>query len=668
MIFNPPQNISGQFTVASTSSINNPRYSLIFDESTTNLIPNPSFEVNTTGWSAFGANASILRVTTQKSSGDASLQIAITPAATLQGATSDAISITAGLNYVFSIDVKGNVGGENILLKADFDSGTDVVGGAYVLSTSFNRLRLSFTAPVGSTTVQLQLLTSGVQEVTWFCDAAQLEQRSSMTSYCDGSMGMGYSWSGTPHNSTSSRVAGFKFLAPLNSNTTSRWGIKPDGTIGISKLIFRADETPGITFSEDSPFIFQGNVNAFSVIGSQNTVLKTINDGNGPSLWVKSASTTDIGMVLEIPNMTSGIGFGIAAPSDLSTFTGEYFSFVTKAGLRQYQLSKTRFAIGGVNDSLQKYILLYGGGGYTTALQSDFTGTVSVSAASAIVTGSGTTFTTQYKIDDTIVIDTGATKVKRRVISIASNTSLTTHANYTAPLSGVTHTQPVTQYAPAGIMIESSKGDHANLTQGDYQNFLWFNSADRPKFIRSSAVNTTVLPTADTDGLYITHELNRVSAQTVIASTAVETAAYSVTIPANRLGSRGQLRLKVFGRFLYNNNAANTIRLRVKYGSTTMIDSTALVVSGGVSATRRAFEWETHLTNVNATNSQKAYTRLMGGQDTTAFNSATDIRWSGYGTAAVDSQVDQTLALTVEWGTSSANNSFEVEFAILEAV
>jgi hypothetical protein len=324
--------------------------------------------------------------------------------------------------------------------------------------------------------------------------------------------------------------------------------------------------------------------------------------------------------------------------------------------------------MGGANDVLQKYTEGYGGGKYTTALQGNFTGTCTVGIGSPNVTGVGTTFLTQYKIDDTIVLDTATTKVMRRVTQIVSDTSIVTHANYTAVLTATTHTQPVTQYKPYGIMLESAGGDHVNLAQGDYQNFVWFDSADRPKILRSSAYNSTVLPSADTDGEYFTHVLNRTSTQVLVANTVTETIFYTATVPANRLGLSGSLRLRLNGRILYNNGSANTLNLRVKYGASTLIASGALAIPGGLSAVRRAYVLEVYLMNNGATNSQKCMARMTGDTDTTTFDGSDQFSWHAYGTSATLSDADAVFSCTAQWGTASTNNSFEVEFATLELV
>jgi len=76
------------------------------------------------------------------------------------------------------------------------------------------------------------------------------------------------------------------------------------------------------------------------------------------------------------------------------------------------------------------------------------TGTVAVTNGAATLTGTGTAFTTELKVGNTVVI----ASVEYRVIAIASNTAATLHKNYASgTASGLTITaneQP--SYLPDG--------------------------------------------------------------------------------------------------------------------------------------------------------------------------------------------------------------------------
>jgi hypothetical protein len=57
-----------------------------------------------------------------------------------------------------------------------------------------------------ATFVVARVTTPITNAVTFWADAAQLEQKSYATSYCDGSLGTGYTWAGTAHASASTRA------------------------------------------------------------------------------------------------------------------------------------------------------------------------------------------------------------------------------------------------------------------------------------------------------------------------------------------------------------------------------------------------------------------------------------------------------------------------------
>jgi hypothetical protein len=48
---------------------------------------------------------------------------------------------------------------------------------------------------------------------TYYVDALQVEEKGYATTYCDGSLGVGYSWSGTAHASTSTRLDSYLDLS-----------------------------------------------------------------------------------------------------------------------------------------------------------------------------------------------------------------------------------------------------------------------------------------------------------------------------------------------------------------------------------------------------------------------------------------------------------------------
>jgi hypothetical protein len=186
-------------------------YSLVHDRAVTNLAPNPSFEVDTTGWTTFGANGGIARSTADAYTGSACLNITSTGGFSM-GGQSTAISISSNTRYIISLYAKNNASGtEGFSLRASGDvSGNSAAASGLADEDDWGRLQLIWTSGASDTTVQIQVYAaSGVAD--FFIDAVMLEEKTTgefASRYVDGDQGLGYAWTGTPHNSTSTRVSG----------------------------------------------------------------------------------------------------------------------------------------------------------------------------------------------------------------------------------------------------------------------------------------------------------------------------------------------------------------------------------------------------------------------------------------------------------------------------
>ncbi len=177
--------------------------------STTNLVVNPSFEVNITdGWTQYqgGTGAVWASDATKYSSGVKSLKItAGTAVAAVRGGT---IALAAG---------------ETLTIQARVWCATAAKAGIvlYDISNSirrdeqFNRKTSQWETVTatwhnttgGSINVRVDLENVGNDStlVAYF-DAVQAEKKTWPSAYCDGSLGTGYAWTGTANNSTSTRV------------------------------------------------------------------------------------------------------------------------------------------------------------------------------------------------------------------------------------------------------------------------------------------------------------------------------------------------------------------------------------------------------------------------------------------------------------------------------
>ena len=156
-----------------------------------------------------------------------------------------------------------------------------------------------------------------------------------------------------------------------------------------------------------------------------------------------------------------------------------------------------------------------------------------------------------------------------------------------------------------------------------------------------------------------------------VVSTVAETTLYSVTVPGNAMGANGSVEMFLMGDYLHNNVAGDTLRFRFKFGGVTWYSS---ITDFGTSlgANRQPWKLELAMMNVGATNVQRGYgTVQYFSANVTAptigiGNVTVDtFQPLGMGSAAgtVDTTVNQTLLVSVEWSASSANNSFARRWA-----
>lgn len=176
---------------------------------TTNLLVNPSFETNITdGWSQYqaGASAAWAQDSSKYSKGVKSAKItAGTALSMLRGA-----NITLSPGEPLSVQT---MCWTNTLAMASlviYDVGNSVVLKelANRKTSTWEQLACTYiNTSAASMTVRVELRNNAVDSamIVYF-DGVQAEKIAWPTAYCDGTLGTGYAWSGTAHNSTSTRV------------------------------------------------------------------------------------------------------------------------------------------------------------------------------------------------------------------------------------------------------------------------------------------------------------------------------------------------------------------------------------------------------------------------------------------------------------------------------
>lgn len=163
--------------------------------------------------------------------------------------------------------------------------------------------------------------------------------------------------------------------------------------------------------------------------------------------------------------------------------------------------------------------------------------------------------------------------------------------------------------------------------------------------------------------------LNADLTQVDVVSSTNEESLYSYTIPANTLGATGGFRLTLGGDLL-NNAGGATLRIRVKLGATTALDTGAITYV--VDAAR--YKWQLHLICTNSAVAAQKWSALFGGiftGQTFAFGRSDAnavMSGAGYNSSAEDTTTDLVLDVTALWSASSASLSMRKEMAVLERI
>jgi hypothetical protein len=162
-----------------------------------NLIVNPSFKTDTTGWSATGSST-IARITSDYWYGSSCLEVTKAAASNSGVITASRILVTAGQSYALGAYVKVPAGEETGTLSADVVWYNSATAGT-VISTSNSiqlevfggddwvRLTGVFTAPVGALSALVRIVqpAAGTVAKKFLVDAVLLEQSSYLNEYVD---------------------------------------------------------------------------------------------------------------------------------------------------------------------------------------------------------------------------------------------------------------------------------------------------------------------------------------------------------------------------------------------------------------------------------------------------------------------------------------------------
>jgi hypothetical protein len=134
-----------------------------------------------------------------------------------------------------------------------------------------------------------------------------------------------------------------------------------------------------------------------------------------------------------------------------------------------------------------------------------------------------------------------------------------------------------------------------------------------------------------------------------VVNTTAETTLYSVTVPANELGANGSCFMDIWGDALGTAGGSHFVTVRLKFGGTTHLNWAVDYVN--VTA-RVGVHMRSGVINQGATNAQ-----LVVGQFSTTQAVAPVIAIPVPVAAAIDTTVDQTLLVSVQWASAQATNS-----------
>jgi len=189
---------------------------LVVEEATTNLIVNPSFEVNVSdGWTMGGMDT-WTRITTDNVFGTACGRLYKAALGATGYIYSPYIVATPGVGYSFSAYVKrSQLASDGIVSVRMYFCDAAHAQISYVnqeltsQKPGWVRVPVSGTAPALTAFIWCFVYVSSAagNPAEVLLDGMQAEAKVYATSYCDGSLGYGYAWTGTAHASTSTRAA-----------------------------------------------------------------------------------------------------------------------------------------------------------------------------------------------------------------------------------------------------------------------------------------------------------------------------------------------------------------------------------------------------------------------------------------------------------------------------
>ena len=202
-------------------------YSISQNIPTTNLITNPSFETNTTGWTVTGAT--IAQSADFAVNGTQSGLVNPDNAAAGEGVYFDPGQYPGSRPLAFSASIRMAAGAGNARLeirRTPYTIASDILGNSVNATDNTQFTRLSIAIPPGripdntNQAIRLYIVTQTNHNINFYIDSVQAETQPFVSPYADGAVGLDHFWLGTAHASESQRFRSIGMITGYRLYTT----------------------------------------------------------------------------------------------------------------------------------------------------------------------------------------------------------------------------------------------------------------------------------------------------------------------------------------------------------------------------------------------------------------------------------------------------------------
>lgn len=291
-------------------------------EATTNIVDNPRFANDLTGYIAANA-ATFEHVTVDAPYGTKANKVT----APYNGAFYLYLPFAASGSWSYSVYIKADSAASvgktvTMQLRYNYVSGNPVTTytSTHTLTNGWYRLQVSGAPAAGETTSYVQLfvrnLDASLSTFSFLVTAVQFENKAYSTPYCDGSLGSGHSWVGTAHASDSSRTASrltyHSSVIGLDRGSFSAW-VYYDGNIYNRFLLGTLGA--GTNYLQIY-FVFNGAAKPFADSRSNNVLCSTVTGATAMSVgWNHVVCTWETGALkVYLNGVQSGATGNYATP------------------------------------------------------------------------------------------------------------------------------------------------------------------------------------------------------------------------------------------------------------------------------------------------------------------------------------------------------------------